>query len=60
LMIGAQILIQGWPGPAVLKCLLLTLAVTGFLLLVYDKAVRYTWLGTLLNGPRRKPGQPPS
>jgi peptidoglycan/LPS O-acetylase OafA/YrhL len=54
LIIGAQILIQSWPGPAVLKCLLLTLAITGFLLLIYDKLVRYRWLGTLLNGPRSR------
>jgi len=57
LILGAQIIVQGWPGPAVLKCLLLTLAITAFLLLVYDQAVRYTWLGTLLNGPRTKPGK---
>ena len=57
LILGAQMVIQGWSGPAVLKCLLLTLVVTAFLLFVYDRAVRYTWLGTLLNGPRRKPGQ---
>ncbi len=54
-MIGAQILIQRWPGPAVLKCLLLTVVITGFLLLIYDKLVRYRWLGTLLNGPRTRP-----
>jgi peptidoglycan/LPS O-acetylase OafA/YrhL len=55
LMIGAQMMIQSWPGPAILKCLLLTLAVTGFLLLIYDKLVRYHWLGMLLNGPRTRP-----
>jgi peptidoglycan/LPS O-acetylase OafA/YrhL len=60
LMIGAQTAIRGWPGPAVLKCLLLTLAITACLLLVYDKAVRYTWLGALLNGPRAKPRKQPS
>jgi hypothetical protein len=60
LIIGAQMVIQGWPGSAVVKCLLLTLAITAFLLLVYDKAVHYTWLGTLLNGPRTKPGKQPS
>ena len=58
-MIGAQMVIQGWPGPAILKCLLLTLVITAFLLLVYDKLVRYRWLGTLLNGPRTRPGKPP-
>jgi hypothetical protein len=38
-----------------LKCLLLTVVITGFLLLIYDKLVRYRWLGTLLNGPRTRP-----
>jgi peptidoglycan/LPS O-acetylase OafA/YrhL len=54
LVISTQILIQNWPGPAVVKCLLLTLAITGFLLLIYDKLVRYRWLGTLLNGSRTR------
>jgi peptidoglycan/LPS O-acetylase OafA/YrhL len=57
LIIWAQMVIQDWPGPAFVKCALLTLVVTGFLLVVYDKAVRYTWLGTLLNGPRHRPGR---
>ena len=55
LMIGTQILIRNWRVPAIVKCLLLTVVVTGLLLLVYDKLVRYRWLGTLLNGPRSQP-----
>ncbi len=55
LMLGAQILVRDWPGPALAKCVLLALAVTGFLLLIYEKLVRHRWLGTLLNGPRPKP-----
>ena len=35
LILGAQMVIQNWPGPAVLKCLLLTLVITAFLLFVY-------------------------
>jgi len=58
LIIGAQMLIQSWPGPAVVKCLLLTTVITGFLLLIYDKLVRYRWLGTLLNGPRSRRTHP--
>ena len=52
LIIFGQGLVVNWPGPALLKWALLTSAVVGFLLLAYEKAVRYTWLGRLLNGPR--------
>ncbi len=52
LIIFGQGLVANWPGPALLKWALLTSAVVGFLLLAYEKAVRYTWLGRLLNGPR--------
>lgn len=41
-----------------LKFGLSTVTCTGLLLLAYQYAVRYTWLGTLLNGPRRKAGAP--
>lgn len=41
-----------------LKFALATVTCTGLLLVVYQQAVRYTWLGTLLNGPRRKAGAP--
>jgi hypothetical protein len=58
LVIGVQILIQSWRLPAIVKCLLLTVVVTGFLLLIYDKLVRYRWLGTLLNGPRSRRTHP--
>jgi hypothetical protein len=54
LVIGAQMFIQSWQLPAIVKCLVLTAALTGFLLLIYDKLVRYRWLGTLLNGPRSR------
>lgn len=61
LIVLAQIVVSGWPLPAIVKFSLLTTVITGILLLAYDKAVRYTWLGTLLNGPRVRPakqGQP--
>ncbi len=54
LILGAQLIVRDWPLPALAKCVLLTVVVTGFLLVVYDRLVRYRWLGTLLNGPRSR------
>ena len=49
-----------WPLPPVVKLTLTTLLLTGGLLLVYRYAVRYTPLGTLLNGRRVRPGRQPA
>lgn len=54
LILGAQMIVREWPAPALVKCGFVAVAVTGFLLLVYDKLVRYRWLGTLLNGRRSR------
>ncbi len=35
-----------------LKVLLICLVVSGILLLIYAWGVRYTWIGTILNGKR--------
>lgn len=56
LILGGQILIRNWQQPAWLKFTLLCLVVTALLLVIYQVAVRYTWLGRLLNGPRQRPG----
>lgn len=55
LVIAAQAFVSGWPLPAIVKFTLICVVVTGLLLLVYAAAVRYSWLGTLLNGPRKRP-----
>jgi len=55
LILVGQIMVQDWRLARLAKCVLLTVVVTGFLLLIYDKLVRYRWLGTLLNGPRSRP-----
>ena len=49
-----QALIQDWPLPAIVKFLSMCIGVTAILLVTYDKLVRYTWFGTLLNGPRTR------
>lgn len=53
LVVLGQLWLQDVPLPAVVKWLGLTVGVTGVLLIVYQVAVRHTWLGRLLNGPRR-------
>ncbi|WP_197440924.1 acyltransferase family protein [Thalassoglobus neptunius] len=55
LIFVAQILVRDWSAPAFLKFVLINVVVTGILLITYDKMVRYTWLGRLLNGPRTRP-----
>jgi Acyltransferase family/Ankyrin repeats (3 copies) len=56
LTIVLQALIAGWPLPGLLKWVLLTVFVTGVLLVSYQFLVRYTFIGNLLNGPRQRPG----
>lgn len=55
LIIAAQAVVRSWPLPATAKFLLVCTVVSGFLLFTYQVMVRYTWLGTLLNGPRTRP-----
>lgn len=55
LIIFFQSLVQNWPIPGVMKFTLACMF-TGLLLLVsYQWLVRYTPIGTLLNGPRSRP-----
>ena len=55
LVIVGQCLIQTWPIPSGIKFLLLCVVVTGLLLASYEWLVRYTWLGALLNGRKKRP-----
>jgi peptidoglycan/LPS O-acetylase OafA/YrhL len=55
LVIAAQVLIRDRDLPPLAKFLLICTGVTGFLLVVYQAMVRYTWIGRLLNGPRLRP-----
>lgn len=54
LIIAAQAFVSEWPLPLAVKFALIVGVVTGFLLVIYQAMVRYTWLGTLLNGPRTR------
>jgi len=55
LMLAAQVAVRDWPLPAILKFVLICSTVTGVLLVAYHTMVRYTWIGTMLNGPRTRP-----
>ena len=55
LVIGAQIVLRDWALPSGIKFLLITVGVTAVLLLSYQAFVRYTPIGTVLNGRRRRP-----
>ncbi|MBT7096248.1 acyltransferase family protein [Candidatus Poribacteria bacterium] len=55
LIILAQAWVRYWPLPSVVKFAMICLVVTGVLLLAYQTVVRYTVVGTMLNGPRQRP-----
>ena len=50
-----QYAVAGWTLPAVVKFAIVCVAATGALLIVYQFGVRYTPVGTLLNGKRTRP-----
>lgn len=52
LVIGLQIIIMTWPLPSFLKFLAVCAVTYGLLLLLYRHFVRYTWIGTMLNGKK--------
>lgn len=56
LLIVVQSWIRDWDMPSGVKFLGVTTAVTAFLLGTYQLFVRYTPLGTMLNGKRTRPG----
>lgn len=57
LIILLQYAVAGWTLPAALKFAIVCAAATGALLLVYQFGVRYTPVGTLLNGKRTRPAK---
>ena len=57
IVIWGQVWIRNWDLPATVKVLGLTTTVTVLLLISYQLVVRYTPLGTLLNGKRTRPSE---
>lgn len=54
LIIIAQQITRQWRLPAMVKFALICTVVIAVLLVAYQGFVRYSWLGTLLNGPRQR------
>jgi hypothetical protein len=59
LVLVAQAFVCQWPLPAELKFLLLCCLVSAALLWSYDRFVRYSFIGSFLNGPRLRVGTRP-
>jgi len=59
LMIGVQILISGWEAPLLLKLVIVITSVTAILLVIYEFAIRYTWVGAVMNGRKVRVSPPP-
>ena len=58
LVIAVQILVAGWPLPSLVKLCLVCGASTGILLVIYEWGVRYTFVGAVLNGRKRRDSSP--
>ena len=54
LVVIMQGVVKNWPVPSPLKFLFICIVTTILLLFSYQFLVRYTWVGRLLNGPRKK------
>ena len=54
LVVILQGVVKKWPVPSPLKFLFICIVTTLLLLISYQFLVRYTWIGRLLNGPRKK------
>ena len=59
LMIAVQILISGWEIPLIIKLVIVIGGVTAVLLVIYEFAIRYTWIGAILNGRKLRVSPPP-
>lgn len=54
LVILAQWFVRDWPVPSWLKFAGIVIVVSAFLLLTYEYMVRYTIIGRMLNGPKKR------
>ncbi len=54
LVILAQWFVRDMPIPAMVKFIGITIVISAFLLLTYEYLIRYTIIGSMLNGPRKR------
>ena len=54
LVILAQWFVKDWQIPALVKFVAITVVVSAILLLTYEYLIRYTIIGSILNGPRKR------
>jgi len=54
-----QLWVRDWPLPSGIKLLFICAVTTGGLLVIYHLAVRYTWIGAMLNGRKWREVTPP-
>lgn len=57
LIMIVQALVRNWEAPAIVKFAFVCTVTTAILLASYQLFVRYTPIGTLLNGPRQRPSK---
>lgn len=60
LVLLAQWFVKDMPIPAMFKFIGITVAISAFLLLTYEYLIRYTIIGTLLNGTRKREQSAPT
>ena len=60
IVVGLQVALSRSGAPWWVQVPAISAITTGLLLLVYHWGVRYTWIGTWLNGPRRRPAPDPA
>ncbi len=54
LIVILQFWVSKWPYPSMVKFLFICILTVGVLLVIYEYAIRYTWVGTMLNGKRAR------
>jgi peptidoglycan/LPS O-acetylase OafA/YrhL len=60
LIMYLQILVSDWQYPSIIKFAGICITTAAILLIIYEIMVRYTWIGTMLNGKKYRQKLPPT